>query len=136
MSSEELKPCLKSALRAMASNYSQLHTHCWDHLDGETCTKAADELDALEAERDTLRQQLGERDAQITSMRAEVTLFIETHWMPVARQRDKLADLLQKARWYVASARYSDNDEGDFASRRQAVMLSDIDAALAEAEKQ
>lgn len=57
-------------------------------------------------ERDTLRQQLAERDAQIASMRAEVTPFIETHWMPVARQRDKLAGLLREARELI--------DHGDF----------------------
>ena len=91
-------------------------------------------MTGLVSERDTLRQQLAERDAQIASMRAEVTPFIETHWRPVAEQRDRLAGLLQKARWYVATARYSDNDEGDFAARRQAVMLTDIDAALAEIE--
>jgi hypothetical protein len=32
-------------LRAMATNYAR--GHCWDHLDGETCRKAADEIKAL-----------------------------------------------------------------------------------------
>lgn len=54
----------------------------------------AQTLVQIESERDTLRQQLAERDAQIASMRAEVTPFIETHWRPVERQRDKLEGLL------------------------------------------
>ena len=36
-------------------------------------------------------------------MRAEVTPFIETHWRPVAEQRDRLAGLLRMVRqdgWY------------------------------------
>lgn len=48
------------------------------------------------------------------------------------QQRDRLAGLLRKARWYVAAARYGDNDEGDFAVRRQADTLTEIDASLAE----
>jgi hypothetical protein len=32
-------------LRAMAQNYAG--GHCWDHLDGEACLKAADEIARL-----------------------------------------------------------------------------------------
>lgn len=35
-------------LRAMARNYA--NGHCWDHLDGEACLKAADRIEQLEAE--------------------------------------------------------------------------------------
>ena len=48
--SSEVKPCLKSKLRAMAINYAKVRAHCWDHLDSETCNMAADEIAALEAE--------------------------------------------------------------------------------------
>lgn len=91
----------------------------------ETERLAVDWLAAV-AERDTLRQQLAERDAQIASMRAEVTPFIETHWRPVARQRDKLADLLDEVKSDLSAAmNWGDLD-------RIAVR---IDAALAEVNK-
>lgn len=71
-----------------------------------------------------MRQQLAERDAQISSMRAEVTQFIDTHWRPVAEQRDKLAGLLREA------AQIIDRLKGDPVAAGE--VLGDIDAALAE----
>ena len=79
----------------------------------------------LRAECERLRQQLAERDAQIASMRAEVTPFIETHWRPVERQRDKLADLLADVKADYTNAIYWED--------MHAVMKR-IDAALAEIE--
>lgn len=77
-----------------------------------------------DAERDTLLQQLAERDAQIASMRAEVTPFIETHWMPVARQRDKLAGLLREVGDWIDRTSFHGTDAVDLMQR--------IDAALDE----
>lgn len=89
----------------------------------EQAVRGAEILAILQAERDTLRQQLADRDAQIASMRAEVTPFIETHWMPVARQRDKLADLLDEVKSDLSAAmNWGDLDR----------IAARIDAALAE----
>lgn len=44
---EALPPTQEYLLRAMATNYAG--GHCWDHLDGEACTKAADEIRDLRA---------------------------------------------------------------------------------------
>ena len=109
-----------------------------DHADAERaiaelreeCERVKSENDRLArhinkmiTERDILRQQLAERDAQIASMRAEVTPFIETHWMPVARQRDKLADLLDEVKSDLSAAmNWGDLDR----------IAARIDAALAE----
>ena len=43
-------------LRAMAHNYR--NGHWWDHLDGEACTKAADEITRLQARIAELEAQL------------------------------------------------------------------------------
>lgn len=80
----------------------------------------------LRTERDNLRQQLAERDAQIASMRAEVTPFIETHWMPVAHQRDKLADLLADVKADYTNAIYWEDMHA---------IMKRIDAALAEVSR-
>jgi hypothetical protein len=40
-------PTQEYILRAMATNYAG--GHCWDHLDGEVCVKAADEIKRLRA---------------------------------------------------------------------------------------
>lgn len=84
----------------------------------------ADGIAQIESERDTLRQQLAERDAQIASMRAEVTPFIETHWRPVAEQRDRLAELLREAGAWIHGVSYR------YAARHP--LLERIDTALAE----
>lgn len=94
-----------------------------DPIGGDHPSGFANDLLRVTIERDTLRQQLAERDAQIASMRAEVTPFIETHWMPVARQRDKLADLL-------------DEVTDDFViNHLDAELVKRIDAALVEVNK-
>ncbi len=46
-------------LKAMAKNYADGHS--WDHLDGEVCTKAADEISRLTAEVSALRKALEEK---------------------------------------------------------------------------
>ena len=119
-----------------ADNYSRMFEESaeeCEHL--KACQENAMlHMTGLVAERDTLRQQLAERDATIARLEAGIPRIQEqSHRM--RQQRDRLAGLLQKARWYVASARYSDNDEGDFAARRQEEALSEIDAALAEVNK-
>lgn len=108
---------LSDAQRAIA----ELREEC-EHL--KDCQENAMlHMTGLVAERDTLRQQLAEQDAQIARMRAEVTPFIETHWRPVAHQRDKLADLLDGVKSDLSAAmNWGDLD-------RIAVR---IDAALAE----
>lgn len=106
-----------------ASEARQMHP---DYMSA-SCSDVADAVDR----EITLRQQLAERDAEVLEQCRLNGMGAERELKLIA-QRDKLAGLLQKARWYVASARYSDNDEGDFAAHRQAVMLTDIDAALAE----
>lgn len=79
-------------------------------------TDAGDSLSAL-------RQQLAERDAQIASMRAEVTPFIETHWRPVAVERDTLRQQMGKLAGLLREAiNWDTSDE----------LLERIDAALAE----
>jgi hypothetical protein len=40
----------KYTLRAMAQNYQ--NGHSWDHLDGESVTKAADEIESLQSQLD------------------------------------------------------------------------------------
>lgn len=87
-----------------------------------SCSDVADAVDREMA----LRQQLAERDAQISSMRAAVTPFIETYWRPVEHQRDKLADLLVEVKSDLSAAmNWGDLD-------RIAVR---INAALAEVSK-
>lgn len=110
------------------SDAQRVITELRDRLD--VMTQCADNYSRMFEESaeecDTLRQQLAERDTQIASMRAEVTPFIETHWMPVARQRDKLADLLDEVKSDLSAAmNWGDLD-------RIAVR---IDAALAEVDK-
>ena len=100
-----------------ASEARQMHP---DYMSA-SCSDVADAVDREIA----LRQQLAERDAQIASMRAEVTPFIETHWRPVERQRDKLADLLADVKADYTNAIYWED--------MHAVMKR-IDAALAEIE--
>lgn len=53
-------------LRAMASNYAA--GHCWDHLDGETVTKAADGIDTLLAEREADKALIAEQVKRIAEL--------------------------------------------------------------------
>lgn len=137
---------LSDAQRAIA----ELREEC-EHL--KACQENAMlHMTGLVAERNTLRQQLAERDAQIASMRAEVTPFIETHWMPVAHQRDKLAGLLRDARELIDNGDFSDGycmcgssvtghsiDDGhapvDAGEYYAGQVRERIDAALAEVNK-
>lgn len=55
--SSEVKQTQQHILRAMAMNYARPGPdHVWDRLDSEACAKAADEIAALEAERERLRE--------------------------------------------------------------------------------
>lgn len=111
-----------------ADNYSRMFEESAEELDAarEILAQQGRRNTELRDERDTLRQQLAERDAQIASMRAEVTQFIDTHWRPVAEQRDKLADLLVEVKSDLSAAmNWGDLDR----------ITVRIDAALAEVNK-
>ena len=91
----------------------------------------SDGIAQLEAERDTLLQQLAERDAEILEQCRLNGMGAERELKLIA-QRDKLAELLRYARRHVAATRYPDNDEGDYHERRRDGLLRNINAALAE----
>lgn len=94
---EHLKACQENDMLHMTGLVAECERlRVFNKSLDEEASKRLQDVTEAENEAYTLRQQLAERDAQIASMRAEVTPFIETHWMPVARQRDKLADLLQE----------------------------------------
>ena len=79
------------------ANYGQDEVEAlqaWGFTALDAMADAQRAITELREECERLRMQLAERDARIASMRAEVTQFIETHWVPVAHQRDRLADLL------------------------------------------
>lgn len=60
MTNEQIKALNQvcGLLRAMASNYSA--GHCWDHLDSEAVSRAADGIGALLAEREADKKRLAE----------------------------------------------------------------------------
>lgn len=62
-------------LRAMVANYSR--NNLWDHLDAKACADAADEIEALRAENEALKQQVeqGKRDAVPEDIRKDAERY-------------------------------------------------------------
>lgn len=74
----------------MASNYT--NGHCWDHLDSEVVTKAADEISELQAELERLRSAIdGQAKSALETLRENVTLQSE-----MTKARELLARIMGK----------------------------------------
>jgi hypothetical protein len=69
-------------LRAMAKNYAGGHS--WDHLDGEACIKAADEIDRL---REALRLVKSDMMAAVRSVERELV------YVPPVSDRERMQEV-------------------------------------------